>query len=92
MTVERRRHPRVHVDVVVQITAEGQDITGRLHDTRHTLVTELAESGAGDQTIMDIAGHVAHPVLWTLPGTSPARCFPGTATSAWKPGARPWCT
>jgi hypothetical protein len=30
---------------------------GRWHDTRHTLVTELAESGAGDQTIMDIAGH-----------------------------------
>ena len=32
-------------------------IVGRWHDTRHTLVTELAESGAGDQTIMDIAGH-----------------------------------
>lgn len=31
-------------------------ITGRWHDTRHTLVTELAESGAGDQTIMDMAG------------------------------------
>ena len=34
-------------------------ITERWHDRRHTLVTELAESGAGDQTIMDIVGHVS---------------------------------
>lgn len=34
-------------------------VKGRLHDTRHTFITELAESGAGDQTIMDIAGHVS---------------------------------
>lgn len=38
-------------------------IIGRWHDTRHTLVTELAESGAGDQTIMDIAGHVSRQML-----------------------------
>jgi integrase len=38
-------------------------VTGRLHDTRHTLITELAESGAGDQTIMDIAGHVSRQML-----------------------------
>jgi integrase len=38
---------------------EKAGITGRWHDTRHTLVTELAESGAGDQTIIDIAGHVS---------------------------------
>jgi integrase len=38
-------------------------VTGRWHDTRHTLVTELAESGAGDQTIMDIAGHVSRQML-----------------------------
>ena len=25
-------------------------LKGRLHDTRHTLITELAESGAGDET------------------------------------------
>jgi integrase len=30
-----------------------------LHDNRHTLVTELAESGAGDEVIMSIAGHVS---------------------------------
>jgi hypothetical protein len=38
-------------------------VTGRFHDTRHTLITELAESGAGDQTIMDIAGHVSCQML-----------------------------
>jgi integrase len=35
------------------------EVTGRWHDNRHTLITDLAESGAGDQTIMDIAGHVS---------------------------------
>lgn len=38
-------------------------VKGRWHDNRHTLITELAESGAGDQTIMDIAGHVSKQVL-----------------------------
>ena len=38
-------------------------VTGRWHDNRHTLITDLAESGAGDQTIMDIAGHVSKQML-----------------------------
>jgi integrase len=38
-------------------------VTGRWHDNRHTLVTDLAESGAGDETIMDIAGHVSKRML-----------------------------
>jgi integrase len=38
-------------------------VKGRFHDARHTLITELAESGAGDQTIMDIAGHVSRQML-----------------------------
>jgi integrase len=38
-------------------------ITGRWHDNRHTLITDLAESGASDQTIMDIAGHVSKQML-----------------------------
>jgi len=38
-------------------------VTGRWHDSRHTLITDLAESGAGDQTIMDIAGHVSKQML-----------------------------
>ena len=33
------------------------------HDNRHTLITELCESGAGDQTIMSIAGHVPRAML-----------------------------
>jgi integrase len=38
-------------------------VVGRWHDTRHTLVTELAESGAGDEVIMSIAGHVSRAML-----------------------------
>ena len=38
-------------------------LKGRWHDHRHTLITDLAESGAGDQTIMDIAGHVSKNML-----------------------------
>jgi hypothetical protein len=34
------------------------------HDRyRHTLVTELAESGAGDEVIMSFAGHVSRAML-----------------------------
>jgi len=42
---------------------EKAGVEGRWHDNRHTLITELAESGAGDQTIMDIAGHVSKQML-----------------------------
>jgi len=38
-------------------------VVGRWHDNRHTLVTELAESGAGDEVIMSIAGHVSRAML-----------------------------
>jgi integrase len=38
-------------------------VEGRWHDNRHTLITELAESGAGDETIMAIAGHVSRRML-----------------------------
>jgi hypothetical protein len=38
-------------------------IQGRWHDRRCTLITELAEQGAGDQTIMAIAGHVSKRML-----------------------------
>ena len=42
---------------------ERAAVKGRLHDTRHTLITELGESGAGEETIMDIAGHVSRQML-----------------------------
>ena len=38
-------------------------VTGRWHDNRHTLITDLAESGAADETIRDIAGHVSKQML-----------------------------
>lgn len=42
---------------------EKAGVSGRWHDNRHTLITELAESGAGDETIMEIAGHVSRQML-----------------------------
>ena len=42
---------------------EKAGVKGRWHDNRHTLVTELAESGAGDEVIMSIAGHVWRAML-----------------------------
>jgi integrase len=44
-------------------TRTNAKVKGRWHDNRHTLVTELAESGAGDETIMEIAGHVDRQML-----------------------------
>jgi len=38
-------------------------VKGRWHDNRHTLVTELAEGGAGDEVIVSIAGHVSRAML-----------------------------
>jgi integrase len=35
----------------------------RLHDLRHTVITKLTESGASDETIMAIAGHVSRRML-----------------------------
>ena len=42
---------------------KGSGGEGRWHDNQHTLVTELAESGAGDEVIMSIAGHVSRATL-----------------------------
>ncbi len=38
-------------------------VTGRWHDNRHTLITDLAESDAGDEVIRDITGHVSKQML-----------------------------
>jgi len=38
-------------------------VEGRFHDNRHTFVTDLAESGAGDQVIQDLAGHVSKDMV-----------------------------
>jgi integrase len=42
-------------------TSAGINI--RFHDLRHTLITKLAESGAGDETILAIAGQVSRQML-----------------------------
>jgi site-specific recombinase XerD len=42
--------------------AAGRDRV-RWHDNRHTLIIELAASGAGDETVMEIAGHVSWQML-----------------------------
>jgi hypothetical protein len=42
---------------------EKAGVKGRWHDNRPTLVTELAESGAGDEVIMTIAGHFSRAML-----------------------------
>ena len=52
-------------------------VVGRWHDNRHTLVTELAESGAGDEVIMSIAG------------TSRSPCSRATHTFEWTPSGAP---
>ncbi|MGC2503870.1 MAG: site-specific integrase [Silvibacterium sp.] len=38
-------------------------VTGRWHDHRHTLITQLAEGGAGEETIRQIVGHASKEVL-----------------------------
>jgi integrase len=38
-------------------------VTGRWHDNRHTLITKLAEAGAGEETIFEIAGHVDRQMI-----------------------------
>jgi hypothetical protein len=45
------------------VGAENANVVGRWHDNPHTLVTELVESGAGDEVIMSIAGHVSRAML-----------------------------
>jgi hypothetical protein len=42
---------------------KNSKVQGRWHDARDTLITELAESGAGDETIMAIAGHVSRQMV-----------------------------
>jgi integrase len=38
-------------------------IEARFHDLRHTAITNLRESGASEETIMAIAGHVSRKML-----------------------------
>jgi integrase len=42
---------------------KNANVKGRWHDHRHTLITQLAENGAGEETIRQIVGHVSKEVL-----------------------------
>jgi hypothetical protein len=42
---------------------DNPKVLGAWRGNRHTLVTELAESGAGDEVIMSIVGHVSRAIL-----------------------------
>src|SRR3954447_8379118 len=44
-------------------TRTKSKVAGRFHDIRHTFVTDLAESGAGDQVVQDMAGHVSRDMV-----------------------------
>ncbi|HEX4229401.1 MAG TPA: site-specific integrase [Bryobacteraceae bacterium] len=56
--------PRTSFKTVWRMIKSKAGVKGRWHDSRHTFITGLAESGeASDQTIMDIAGHVSKRML-----------------------------
>src|SRR5436309_13556043 len=38
-------------------------VEGRFHDNRHSFITDLAESGAPDDAIRDLAAHVSKDML-----------------------------
>jgi integrase len=42
---------------------EKAKVKARFHDLRHTAITNLCESGASEETIRSIAGHVSHRML-----------------------------
>jgi integrase len=42
---------------------DDANVRCRLHDLRHTAITNLAESGASDSTIMALAGHLSRAML-----------------------------
>lgn len=42
---------------------EKANVSARFHDLRHTSITNLCESGASEETIMAIAGHVSRNML-----------------------------
>lgn len=42
---------------------EKAGVSCRFHDLRHTAITNLCESGASEETIRSIAGHVSHRML-----------------------------
>ena len=55
--------PQTTLKTAWRNTRSMANVVGRFHDARHTFVTVLAESGAGDQVIQDLAGHVSRDMV-----------------------------
>jgi hypothetical protein len=55
-TPQRPDAPHHVIQDRVAKVRKNAGVKGRWHGNRHTLITELAESGAGDEVIMSIAG------------------------------------
>jgi integrase len=55
--------PQTTLKTAWRNTRSRANVIGRFHDARHTFVTDLAESGAGDQVIQDLAGHVSRDMV-----------------------------
>lgn len=55
--------PQTSVKTAWRNAREKAKVEGRFHDNRHTFVTDLAESGASDQMIQDLAGHVSSDMV-----------------------------
>ncbi len=55
--------PQTNLKSAWRNTRSKANVVGRFHDARHTFVTDLAESGAGDQVIQDLAGHVSRDMV-----------------------------
>lgn len=60
---KRADAPQTSVKTAWRNTRDKARVEGRSHDGRQTFVTELAESGAGDQVIEDLAGHVSKDMV-----------------------------
>ncbi|MBV9745748.1 MAG: site-specific integrase [Acidobacteriia bacterium] len=44
-------------------TSQGSGNALRFHDLRHQAITELAEAGASDATLMAVAGHMSRRMM-----------------------------
>jgi integrase len=55
--------PQTSLKTAWRNVRDKANVKGRFHDNRHTFVTDLAESGASDQMIQDLAGHVSRDMV-----------------------------
>ena len=56
---QRPTRPQTTIKTAWSNARKKASVEGRFHDNRHAFVTDLAESGAADEVIRDMAGHVS---------------------------------